>query len=160
MTQKSMDNQVIITPTVDQTGAVVLCLTADQFDEVNRALISYNKRREVNRIQAAKRRGNHDSKSCKPTLIFSYPVAEVPIVIQNRTTYNTTKGTARTSHVAPILPPSPTQNSVPIIPVLVPPIQNASVSIVGTDTLGRNMVVARDHNKTTLTRLPLGQVAI
>lgn len=60
-----------IVPFTTRSGSISLTLTPSQFDELNRALISYNKRRSVNRSQAAKRRGATSSSPAKPILVFS-----------------------------------------------------------------------------------------
>lgn len=104
-----MEMHVTVTPTVNQQGVIMLPLTADQYDEINRALVSYNKRREINRNQAAKRRGTTDPRACKPTLILGYPVAETPLQIPIKTTFN-----KRPS--PPVSPPLPTV--VPLPPIL------------------------------------------
>ena len=101
-----MEMETTITPTVNQQGVIMLSLTADQYDEINRALVSYNKRREINRNQAAKRRGTSDPRACKPTLILGYPVAETPLQIPNRTTINT-RSSPPPPKIVPVLPPLP-----------------------------------------------------
>lgn len=95
-----MDTQITITPMVNQQGIITLSLTPDQYDEINRALVSYNKRREINRNQAAKRRGTSDPRACKPTLILGYPVSQTPLQIPIRTSFNT-RLTPSPNHIVP-----------------------------------------------------------
>ena len=71
-----MNMQVIVTPTVNEEGVITLSLTAQQYGDICRALVAYNKRREINRVQACKRRGTTESKACKPNIVLTYPVAE------------------------------------------------------------------------------------
>ena len=71
-----MAGTITITPTADAEGNIYLKLSSTQFDEMNKALVAHNKRRELHRNVMAKRRGKDDPKQCKPTLILSYPVAQ------------------------------------------------------------------------------------
>ena len=57
---------------------ISLTLTSSQFSELNRALISYNKRRVFNRNHAAKCRGSSSSKPYKPSLFFT-DVVHIPL---------------------------------------------------------------------------------
>jgi hypothetical protein len=87
-----METIVTITPKVKNDGTIIIELTHDQFDEINRALVAYNKRRDVHRNTIAKKRGTKDSKPCKPKLVLSYPVADTPTIIPQKTTYNVFTG--------------------------------------------------------------------
>ena len=64
----------LIVPFTTTADSISLTLTRYQFDELSRALIAYNKRRDTNRSQAAKRRGTLNSKPLKPSLVFSVPI--------------------------------------------------------------------------------------
>ena len=83
-----MDKKITIVPRVDNEGNIILKLTAGQFEEINKGLIALNKRRVIHRNTMAKQRGATETKSSKPELVFSYPVAESSILIPKNTAYN------------------------------------------------------------------------
>ena len=83
-----MENIVTIIPRVNIHGNIILEITQDQFEDINRALKAFNKKRDVHRNTAAKKRGSNKTRTCKAKLVFSYPVADIPTIIQQNTTEN------------------------------------------------------------------------
>ena len=77
---------VTIVPKVKEDGTIVLELTKEQFAEINKTMIAFNKRRDVHRNTVAKLRGTKNSKACKIRYVFEQPKTRLVMVVNREET--------------------------------------------------------------------------